>query len=47
VARLKSHEGVEEIELNVLAINQLSSSEEAPAHPGRDDAVSPKKKRLI
>ncbi|KAJ5464910.1 uncharacterized protein N7458_000596 [Penicillium daleae] len=47
VARLKSHEDIEDVELDVLAINQLSSSEEALAHPGRDDAVSLEKKRLI
>jgi hypothetical protein len=46
VARLKSYEDVEDIKLNVLAINQLSSSEEAPAYPRRDDAISLEKKRL-
>jgi hypothetical protein len=47
VARLKSHEDVEVVELDVLATNQLSSCEEARAHPVLDDVVSIEKRRLV
>ncbi|KAJ5449681.1 uncharacterized protein N7458_006130 [Penicillium daleae] len=47
LARLKSHEVVEDVELDVLATKQLSSTEEAPAHPVLDDVVSLEKRCLI
>ncbi|KAJ5111983.1 hypothetical protein N7532_000028, partial [Penicillium argentinense] len=47
VARLNSHEDIKDVELDVLATNQPSSSEEAPADPVLDDVVSLEKKRLI
>ncbi|KAJ5461513.1 uncharacterized protein N7458_003065 [Penicillium daleae] len=47
VTRLKSHEDIEDIELDVLATNQSSSSKDASADPVLDDVVSLEKKRLI
>lgn len=47
VARLKSHEDVDDVELDVLATNQSSSSEDALPDAMLDDVVSLEQKRLF
>ncbi|OQE09674.1 hypothetical protein PENFLA_c096G02354, partial [Penicillium flavigenum] len=47
MARLESHEDVEDVEIDLLATYLLASWEEAPASPVLDDVVSLEKMRLI
>lgn len=47
MARLKFHEDVEGVEIDLLATYQLASREEASASPALDDVVSLEKMRLI
>ncbi|KAJ5185673.1 hypothetical protein N7491_006457 [Penicillium cf. griseofulvum] len=47
MARLKSHEDVESVEIDLFAPYQSPSSEEAPASPTLEDVVSLEKMRLI
>jgi hypothetical protein len=47
MARLKSHEDVEGVEIDLPATYHLPSREEAPASPALDDVVSLEKMSLI